>query len=175
MSLADWLNRLAGLVVPALSLLIVVVAVGAVIAMYVTRQRRLREFADQAFLLSSGMLPLEGIRVPLLASYGGIKGLGPLAFGRNNLNPLLRLYEDRVEVRVLFKRQRTFNEIEKVDTYFNQRHLKLFYNDGGTFAAYIPNREALAAVVRFFERKGVAIGEKARELVGGGQSPPYAL
>jgi hypothetical protein len=170
MNLDELLSWLAAFAIPAVALGVLVVAVVVAIGMMVRRRRQMDALAAQ-FNPFATPLPLEGVRVPIMAAYSGRKGFGPLSTARNNIAPMLTLHEDRVEYRVIFNASKPYSRIEKVDVYWGRKHLKLFFDNGGTFSAYIPNRDLVAMLVRFFQQRGLTLGDAASQLLDDGGAP----
>jgi hypothetical protein len=56
-----------------------------------------------------------GREVPLVATFGGIRGLPWIGFATNNLNPKLVIGPTGITYRVLRLQTRAFNEVEQVD------------------------------------------------------------
>lgn len=135
-----------------------------VVAILVTARNRLREL-ERHFVPLSHTLPPDGIRVPIRAAFLGRKATGMLSLGNNSLNPLLILHEDQVEYRVFFRRTRPLSEIDLVEVYGFARHVRLTFENGSTFSAFVPNPDARRELLAFFARKGVALGERASALL----------
>lgn len=113
------------------------------------------------------MLPEEGYKVPIRASFRGPKAIPMLALAKNNMNPLLVLHEEYLEFRVLGRASKRYTDIEWVTTYSNHRSLRMaFVDDGFVFSAFLPNREEMASLMAFLDRKGVTLTDHARSLLG---------
>jgi len=113
-----------------------------------------------ALQLSAG-IPIEGVRVPLIASKLGIKQSASITFAQNNLTPLLVIYADRITYRVFFKREKYYNQIDSVAVYPHLRpwtRLRFVFKEGTwSFIAYMANQQDLDQIMRFLESKGVRV------------------
>ncbi len=114
------------------------------------------------------LLPLEGISIPV----GGVSSVGRLQhkptsarWSSYTVNPALTLYEDRFKFWFLGWRSRELSAIRQVDVYEAETHIRIDFHRGSPFYAYVPNREALVAMVRFFQRKGLSLGSEAQRLI----------
>jgi hypothetical protein len=107
----------------------------------------------------------QGTEVPLRISFIGVKGVKWLSLGHNNLRPLLALFEDHLEQRVIFRKTRKYPEIEYVDvTRTDTDNLEIAYAGSGlTFACKLRNVQELPGVLRFFAGKGVKLGAGAQQ------------
>ena len=113
----------------------------------------------------------EGRTVPLRISFVGLKSLGWIALAHNNLAPLLVLYQDHLEQRVVFKKARRYAEIERVDvTRTDTDNLEIAYAGSAfTFACKLKSQQDLAGVLEFLASKGVRLGDGAKRRLGGAQ------
>jgi hypothetical protein len=83
------------------------------------------------------------------------------------LNPLLILHEEHLEFRVLGRTSKRYSDVEWVTTYSGHRSLRIaFLGDGFVFSAFLPNREEMTSLMAFLDRKGVALTDRARQLLG---------
>ena len=113
-------------------------------------------------------IPPEGASIPLNVAFAGFKNVPLISFAHNNLAPKLLLFEDATQTRVIFSRRRLISEIESIDVskVFGKYHLKITWqNRWSNFTAAVATDENLLAVVEFFQRKGVALGEGAQRLI----------
>lgn len=62
-------------------------------------------------------LPNTGVKVPVYATFTGLKGVPLLALAKNSFSPLLCLHEDHIEFRVIKTHQKNYQQIDYVDTY----------------------------------------------------------
>ncbi|MEJ0013818.1 MAG: hypothetical protein WDM94_14625 [Bauldia sp.] len=105
-----------------------------------------------------------GIRVPLRAAYGSRKGFGLLG-SHNNFNPLLLLYDDRIEYRVLKRTSVAYSGIAGVDavTGWGRAAVVLSFTDSNfRFVGNTGGRAALAEVLRLLRDKGSPLTDAAR-------------
>ncbi|HEX2829777.1 MAG TPA: hypothetical protein VHP37_25750 [Burkholderiales bacterium] len=111
-------------------------------------------------------LPPSGVRIALRVAFTGVKGMPVLALAHNNAAPLLVLFEDHLVQRVIFRRERKYSEIEQVDvSRTDSDNLEIAYRGRTlTFAAKMAQSD-LVEVLRFFQRKGVTLGEGAARRV----------
>ena len=115
----------------------------------------------------------EGRTVPLRISFVGLKSLGWVALAHNNLAPLLVLYRDHLEQRVVFKKARRYSEIERVDvTKTDTDNLEIAYVGSAlTFACKLKSQQDLAGVLEFLASKGVSLGDGAKRRLSAAQRP----
>ena len=110
----------------------------------------------------------EGFKVPISCSFTGIKFLPFLSLANNSANPSLMLYNERVSYKVLRTSGAHYAEIEKIDADYNalMQNLTLnFKNSVFTLTVRMNRIEDLREIIRFFERKSVALSAEALELV----------
>ena len=115
-------------------------------------------------------LPPEGVMVPAWATFTGLRGVPLLSLGTNSFSPLLRLYEDRVEFKVLRTHVRPLGDIERM-------HARRFWKTSQitiewrgerlTFAANILLPRLQVQVLGFLDSKGAPLSEPARALLAG--------
>ena len=114
-------------------------------------------------------LPEEGVKVPVWATFTGVRAIPFVALGSNSLSPLLRLYEDRVEFKVFRLHTRRFEEIERVHaTRVLMTNLITFEWRGEklTTGARILLPRLQLQVLVFFARQVVPLSPSARALLG---------
>ena len=133
---------------------------GAVpVGLFIVRMVR-GQSAKHATPLSAG-IPAEGAPVPLVASTLSIKQSANTTFGKNNINPLLVLYPDRVVYRYFFKKEKPYSQIESVAVYSNLRpwaRLRFTFSDGSwSFIAWLVNQQDLEQITAFLECRGVRV------------------
>lgn len=113
-------------------------------------------------------LPPEGVRVPVVeASAGwGIKGSGAMVLpSDNSLNPLLQIYNDHLECRVIAKRQVSYDQIVRVDGGGAVNAWLAFHLEGDrSFGARLAAADR-NAVARFLRGKRIPLAEDLARLV----------
>lgn len=104
-------------------------------------------------------------KVELIASFLGLRFLPPpLGIGSNSINPKLIFHEDEVEYRVFSTTRINYTSIEKVDVFlfYKTTNLLLTRHDSVfTFGGNLNDRAKLIEVLRFLQRKGCSLTEKA--------------
>ncbi len=116
-------------------------------------------------------LPVEGVEVPLLASFVGIARVPLVALGKNNLSAELRLFPDRLQTKVLRQSVRPYTAIRRVDvlTFFATRNVRLTWKGSLlTFTANIRTDAWRLAVLRLLAAKGAPLSPGARRLLEAG-------
>jgi len=106
---------------------------------------------------SVGGVTADGGRVvPLKASFTGLRGLPRLvAIASNNASPLLMIYPDRIDYRVIQRRQRPMGEIEMVDVQTAWRTVNIvlhFRNSPLTFSGNVGTEDAAKAALNLLPR-----------------------
>ncbi len=112
-------------------------------------------------------LPDGSSRVPLRAAYGSTKGFGMLGGSHNNLYPLLLLYDDGIEYRVLKRTAAPYARIASVDavTGWGRAALVLSFTDSNfVFTGSTGGKAAPAEVLRLLRDKGCPLTDRARVL-----------
>ncbi len=115
--------------------------------------------ASKNFRLPDPM-PLTGIDVPIIGSYGGIKGWGLLAISENTINPYLTLYDDYMDYRVLVKKSVDYSQIKdirEVTIIFNSYIRFTFHDRSLTFGVRLINKEIMHEITDFFRARGIPI------------------
>ena len=113
-------------------------------------------------------LPNKGVKVPIWATFTGCRAIPFVALGSNNFAPLLRLYEDRVEFKVIRTHTRPLRDIERVHATRIWRTSLITIEWRGeqlTTSARILLPRLQVQVLAFFERQGVPLSEGARALL----------
>ena len=112
-------------------------------------------------------IPAEGINIPLKMSFSGIKNLPLLSFTHNSINPKLLIFEDATETRVLRSKRRPIAEIESINVslvlgtlYLNINWTNRWFDFTGAV-----EETTLLAVVAFFRRKNVVLGDGAKRFI----------
>ncbi len=119
-----------------------------------------------------GEIADEGVPVALEASLTGLRGVRFIALAKNSSAPRLRLFDDRMDVRVLWRRTRAYTDIEHVElialrrkTAGSPRRAVLEFRWRGgltTFVASFAHPGCGRVVLAFLDRHGVPLGPAAR-------------
>jgi hypothetical protein len=105
--------------------------------------------------------------VPVLATFGGLRGLTWIGVSRNNLSPRLVIEPDGISFKVLRSQSRRYEQIEQIDLRMFGATINirfLFRGEATTFDANVGNL-ALAAEVLKLLTPHVALSERARDFV----------
>ncbi|HUV16686.1 MAG TPA: hypothetical protein VMW28_09015 [Pelolinea sp.] len=109
------------------------------------------------------LMPDNGVNVPVLETFAGIKGLGNLTFAQNNFRPRFLLFNDHMEFKVLFSRKAFYSEVSFMmgisQRYFNRMRFN-FEDKLLTFTAALANQREFDQVTQFLESKGVSIDKR---------------
>jgi hypothetical protein len=162
-----WLGPAAGLGIGTIVLAVVVV----VFAWPIWWFRRRERLAGTNPLPLDRPIPPDGVRVPLARS---ITVLGGTPFGgsENSINPLLELHADHLVCRVVLRKTARYDEIVQVDAGGGiGPRLHIRFPSGSEFVCWLAECDLLA-VLRFLDRRGVRLTERARRLLAGGPWPP---
>ncbi len=118
-------------------------------------------------MAASGIIPEQGMAIPLRISFIGVKSVRWFALAHNNLSPLLVLFEDHLVQRVVFKKSRKYSEIAYVDvSVTDTENLDIAYTDSRfTFSCKLKAKQDLIAVLKFLGQKGVRLTESAKRLL----------
>ena len=81
---------------------------------------------------------------------------------------LLVLFEDHLVQRVVFRKVRRYSDIDYVDvSATDTENLDIAYRDSRlTFSAKLADLRDFESVLRFFDGKGVRLGDRARRMLG---------
>jgi hypothetical protein len=141
----------------SLSIIIVVVA----ILVYFVMRRRDQETAQDEIekLADLQIIPPEGIRIPVTQTFTGFKALGAFGISHNNMNPLLKIYDDRIEYRVIIKTAKRYGEIEWIKPVGNRRLRITFYGSLLSLSVWLTRPEDRVTLVNFLQARGVNIVE----------------
>ncbi len=118
----------------------------------------------------SSPLPEEGARVRLRVAFSAWPVL-PFVLSSNSLNPLIRLYEDTIETRVIRKVRHRYTDIALADAYApilssTPSMLKVVWKGERLQLLAHPTRaENLPLILQFLADKGVPLGPVARTLL----------
>jgi hypothetical protein len=134
-----------------------VIGVGFVISMLILRKNRV-SVGEKIYGINPKSISSEGLQIPVLRTYSGLKALYPVTFVENKISPHLILYSDHLAYRVLRKRSFRYDMIERVDSYSSKYYNKLnfsFSNSGVFFMAVFANQETHKSVLDFLAKKGI--------------------
>lgn len=141
---------------------IVIILLSAWISLRLLARKR-RLVNESVSLSIPDIIPEEGMDVPLLNSFAGIRGLGSATFIQNTINPRLALFNDRVELRVIYPRKAFFSDIRRVagvsQPYFNRMRFE-FKDRIITITVEPGSQSAYQELARFLESKGVQVETK---------------
>jgi len=107
----------------------------------------------------------EGLDIPILDAYAGLKGLAPIALANNNFRPKLILFDNHMEYRVLVRKRAYYSDIASIRSYRSRFYNKLrftFNNKSNYFTAVFGNEETLQTVLNFLGERGIMPDEKSR-------------
>lgn len=107
-------------------------------------------------------------RVPLRASFSGIRGVPLFAFATNNLAPRLELHPDHIVGRVLRRFERRYEELARVDvlTTLATRNVVFEWRDGlASFVANVRDDASRLRLLQELQRHRVPLSEKAQKLL----------
>ncbi len=110
-------------------------------------------------------IPLTGVDVPNLGTYGGIKGLGLLAISENNFNPRLTLYDDYMDYKVLVSKSADYSQIKSVQeiSFLFFSYLKIsFYDRILTLGVRLVDKEIMHKITDFFHNRGIPVKSRSR-------------
>jgi hypothetical protein len=108
--------------------------------------------------INANSISSEGMQIPVLRTYSGLKVLYPVTFLENKISPRLILHSDHFEYRILRKRSSRYETIERVDSYTSKYYNKLtfrFTDSSVFFMAVFGNQETLTSVLDFLAKKGI--------------------
>ena len=115
------------------------------------------------------VIPENGFKVPVLATFKGLKRLPrQISFAYNNLNPYLTLFEDRLEFRVLLKKAILLSQIENVDIWdtIATRNLQVYVKgQEDLLSANLFSRINLSQVLNFLVNRGVPLSGRAKDFM----------
>jgi hypothetical protein len=113
-------------------------------------------------------LPDSGFSIPVRASFLVFKKFPILGVATNNAAPRLELFNDRMQLRVITRQIRRYEDLDYVDarqTLGTQNVVLCWRRSFFAFAANIGAEEPLIELLRFFQRRGVALADRARGIV----------
>lgn len=152
-----------------LILVLNIVVILVAVLIFVFRRRKISEANPELERLENiQIIPPDGIRVPITFSFTGLRPFGGvLGFSRNNLNPKLTLFDDRMEYRVVLKGSKRYGDIEQVKARGGRELVFYFYSNLLTLTIYAADAEDRITLLNFLRSRGVSLDEKARALVNG--------
>jgi hypothetical protein len=148
------------ILIPVVALIIISTAV----ALFILMRKRKKVMQVLPTDLQQCVSP-DGCSIPILTSFTGLKGLGTIAFGGNNLNPALILFSDHFMYRVLFRRKALYADIASLRVFrsqFYNRIQLIFKNKVLSFTAVFANEESMQSVIRFLMEKGIRADDRGR-------------
>ena len=147
MALSKWVLAIAA----------AIIGLGFLISMIILRRNR-KAVSEIPSKINPDAIPTEGIRIPVLRTYSGLKRLAPVTFIENKISPRLVLFDDHFDYQVLHKRSVRYDKIEAVHSYTSKYYNKLrfdFTHSGVFFMVVFANKETLSSVLDFLKKKGV--------------------
>ena len=136
---------------------ITIILISAFVSLRVFARKRKAVRSARDILLPNA-LPPEGVEIPLIAAYSGLKALAPVTFSQNNIYPRLILFEDHFDYKVILKKSAYYGDIEGLYSFRSRYYNKLrfhLYNSSLFFTAVLPDERMLEAVLSFLAAKGV--------------------
>jgi hypothetical protein len=97
-------------------------------------------------------VPPEGLRINVMETSSGIKGLGSIELGRNRYDPSLTLYETQLEMNVVRIKHKPYDQIERIILLPKRKPYAVrlyFLHDSYTFSMTILDRDLLLKVYHF--------------------------
>ena len=139
--------------------IIAIIIIGGVFTIFITSRLVKRAKLAVELILPQSM-PSEGVEIPIIRAFTGIKGWGPLAIAQNSIKPQLRLFESHMDYRVFIPKTATYGEIEQVvgfsSRYFNYMRFE-FQDRSQTYTSYLVYEEEYRAVESFLRRKSIPV------------------
>lgn len=114
------------------------------------------------------VLPPEGVAIPLLASFTGLRGVPLLSLSRNSINPALHLHPDRVVYRVVGRRTKPLANIRQVTVMtapFTRNVDFEFLDSMFSFTANVKDDAWRLWLLRQLQERGVPLAPKALGLL----------
>jgi hypothetical protein len=143
-----------------LTSLSIIIVVAAVLVYFFTRRRDQRTTQDDIKQLQElQIIPPEGIRIPVRQTFTGFKALGAFGISHNNMNPLFKVYDERIEYRVIIKSSKRYGEIEWVKPVGNRRLRIAFYGSFLSLTVWLTRPEDQQKLLIFLQARGVSIVE----------------
>jgi hypothetical protein len=145
-----------------ITILAIIVVIGASIALYALREKELPKKAKPEVRMPSS-LPDGTIQLPVLEIYGGLKGLGSLSLFQNKKNPEIQLNAQHLTYKVMKTRTAAYDQIKWACATYHPFYFKVhivFRDRSQSLIAYLPNEETLRTLMEFLETRGVLIKNK---------------
>lgn len=108
--------------------------------------------------------------MPVYATFTGLKGVPLLALATNSFAPLLRLHEEHIEFKVINTHQKSYQQIECVDTlsWALTKNITFIWNDSRfSFTANVIREDWLIQTLHFLQRRMVTLTPKAQSVING--------
>ena len=113
-------------------------------------------------------LPETGFKVPVVATFIGFKNIPLIAVAYNNVSSSLILFEDYTEYKVCRTRRYSYSKIDSVGVFrtIGTENIEFnFRNSLFSFSGNLFEKENLIELLRFFQRKGLKLTDKAAALL----------
>ena len=114
----------------------------------------------------SSPLPVDGVEVDVRATFSG----AGLFVSKNNLNPSVRFFDDRVEIKVMKMTTVRYEDLESVDVKAGWLTNNIGFTARGSKRAVTANLRSaddVPRVLRFLEARGAPLSSRAREHLAG--------
>ena len=114
----------------------------------------------------SSPLPVDGVEVDVRATFGG----AGLFVSKNNLNPSVRFFDDRVEIKVMKMTTVRYEDLESVDVKTGWLTNNIGFTARGSKRAVTANLRSaddVPRVLRFLDALAVPLSSRAREQLAG--------
>lgn len=145
--------------VPLGMLVVLVVGLFALTALFFLR-RKLNARATPLTVRADG-----GVAVPLIAAFGGWKGIPWITTTQSNIAPLLVLHETDIEYRIVRLKRRAYTDISNVDvrTAIGTVNVVLEFRDSiKSFAGNTANRDNARNALNMLASKGCPLSTRAQ-------------
>lgn len=123
------------------------------------RRAMLSDHQELESLRDLQIIPPEGIRIPITQSFSGYKPFAAFGLSHNNMNPLLILFDDHIEYRVILKNSKRFGDIEYIKPIMNRQLRFVFYGSFLTLSVWLRNAEDRTTLLNFLSSRGVNVVE----------------
>lgn len=116
----------------------------------------------------------EGVSVPLLAAFIGLKAIPFFSFGYNNLNPKLRFCADFLEFKCFRTQTKAYAQVERVEILRAQslatQNLELhFKNSPFKYTFNVVNSDTLKKALAFLQGKACPLSAAAQAFIKEGK------
>ena len=114
----------------------------------------------------SSPLPVDGVEVDIRATFAG----AGLFVSKNNLNPSVRFFDDRVEIKVMKMTTVRYEDLQSVDVKTGWLTNNIGLTARGSKRAVTANLRSaddVPGVLRFLEARGAPLSKRAREHLAG--------